>query len=232
MYIVVVQSLSHVWLFVTQWTVACQASLSSIISQTLLKFMSVNSVMAIQYIHLLPPPSPFAFNLSQHQIFANELTLHFRWPKYWSFSFSNSPFNENSGLISFRIDWSDLLAVQGSSPALQFEGINSSAVCLLYGPALTPVHDYWRNHSFDCIDLSTKSRCTTWELWVKFYLGQNEDCRPGGSTSDSSENCSKLAVGEGQYIRFWWRGSSIPLSPHFTKGFLLVMRIWCHHEGI
>ena len=96
----------------TPWTAACQASLSSTISQTLLKFISVNSMRAIQYIHLLPPPAPFAFNLSQHQIFASELTLHFRWPKYWSFSFSNSPFNENSGLISFRIDWFDLLAVQ------------------------------------------------------------------------------------------------------------------------
>ena len=85
--------------------------------------------------------------------FSNELALRIRWPKYWSFSISISPSNEWSGLISFRIDWFDLLAVQGtlkeSSPAPQFGGINSLALGLLYGPTLTAIHDYWKNHSFD-----------------------------------------------------------------------------------
>ena len=86
------------------------------------------------------------------RVFSNELAFHIRWPKYWSFSFSISPSNEHPGLISVRMDWLDFLAVQGtlkSSPAPQFESINSSALSLLYGPTLTSVHDYWKNHSFD-----------------------------------------------------------------------------------
>ena len=75
--------------------------------------------------------------------------------------------------------------------------------------------------------------CTTWDLWVKFYLGQNENCSPRVSTSESSEDCSQeYSVEEGQYTRFWWRGSSVQLSTHFIKGFMLVTRSWCHHEGV
>ena len=84
------------------------------------------------------------------RVFSNESVLHIRWSKYWSFSFSISPFHEYSGLISFRIDWFDLLAVQGtlgSSPATQFEIINSLTLSLLCGPTLTSTHDYWENHS-------------------------------------------------------------------------------------
>jgi len=83
---------------------------------------------------------------------SNELALCIKWPKYWGFTFSTGPFNEYSGWISFGIDWFDLLAVQGTlkSPlALQFESISSSALSLLYGPILTSIHDYWKNHSFD-----------------------------------------------------------------------------------
>ena len=83
--------------------------------------------------------------------FSNELVLLIRWPKYWSFSFSISPSNKYSGLISFRMDWLDLLAVQGtqeSSPTPQFKSVNSSALSLLYSPTLTAIHD-WKNHSFD-----------------------------------------------------------------------------------
>ena len=89
------------------------------------------------------------------RIFPNESALRIRWPNYWSF-FSIGPSNEYSGLISFRIDWFDLLAVQGPlefSPASQFKSINSSALSLLYGPALTFVHDYLKNHSFDYTNL-------------------------------------------------------------------------------
>ena len=83
-----------------------------------------------------------------------------RWQKYWSFSFSISPSNEHSGLISFRMDWFDLLAVQGtleSSPTPQFESINFLALSLLYGPTLTSVHDHWKTHSFNYMHLCQQS---------------------------------------------------------------------------
>ena len=87
------------------------------------------------------------------RVFSNKLDLHIRWPKYWSFSFSISPSNEYSGLISFRIDWLDLLACprdsQESSPTPQFNSINSSALSFLYSPTLPSMHDYWKNHSLD-----------------------------------------------------------------------------------
>ena len=107
---------------------------------------------AIQPSYPLSSPSPPAFNLSQHGIFSNESVLRIRWPEYWSFSFSISPSSEYSGLISFRIDWFDLLTVQGtqqSSPTPQFKSINSSALSFLDSPTLTSIHDYWKNHHFD-----------------------------------------------------------------------------------
>ena len=85
-------------------------------------------------------------------VFSSESTLRMRWPKYWSFSFSIIPSKEMPGLISFRMDWLDLLAVQGtleSSPTPQFKSINSSALSLLHSPTLTSIHDYWKNHSLD-----------------------------------------------------------------------------------
>ena len=87
------------------------------------------------------------------RVFSNESVLHIRWPKYWSFSFNISPSTEYSGLISFRMDWWDLPAVQQevqeSSPTPQFKSINSSVLSFLYSPNLTSIHDYWKNHSFD-----------------------------------------------------------------------------------
>ena len=119
-FVVIVQSLSHFQLFETPWTAACQAPLSFTISWSLLKFMSIELVMIYNYLifcHLLfLLPSIFP----SISIFSNELALSIRRPKLWNFSFSNSPSNEYSGLISFRIDWFDLFAVQGtqeSSPA-------------------------------------------------------------------------------------------------------------------
>ena len=94
------------------------------------------------------------------RIFSNESTLPIRWPKYWSSSFSISPSSEYSGLISFRIDWFDLLAVQGileSSPVPQFKSITSSMFSLLYGLTLTSVHDYQKDHRFDYTDLCQQS---------------------------------------------------------------------------
>ena len=108
-----VQSLSCVRLFVTPWTAVCQASLSINNSQNLLQLMSIEPVMSSNYLilcrPLLLPPSIFP----SIRFFSNELVLRIRWPKYWSFSFSISPSNEYSGLISFKIDWLDLLTVQG-----------------------------------------------------------------------------------------------------------------------
>ena len=100
----------------------------------------------IQPYHPLLSPSPPTFNLPIISIFSNELVLHIRWSEYWS------PSDECSGLISFRMDWLDLLAVQEtleSSPTPQFESINSLALSFLYSPTLTSIHDYWKNHSFD-----------------------------------------------------------------------------------
>ena len=139
---IVVHLLSHVRLFATLWTAARQASLSLAIFQSLFRFIVHWVSDAIQPSHPLLPPSPSALNLSQHQAFFNVLALHIRWWKYWSFSIS--PSNEYSGLISFRIDWFDLLAVQGtlkeSSPSPPFENINSLVLSLLYGPPLSLIH--------------------------------------------------------------------------------------------
>ena len=113
-----VQSLSRVRLFATPWIAACQASLSVTISRSSLKLTSIESVMPFTYLilcrplFLLPPISPII------RVFSNESTPHMRWPKYWSFSFSIIPSKEHPGLISFRIDWVDLLAVQGTLTSL------------------------------------------------------------------------------------------------------------------
>ena len=149
--VIVVQSLSCVRLFAAPQTVALQASLSSRISWSLLRFMSIESGMLfIQFILCCPLFLLLSIFLSIRG-FSNELALCIRWPKYWSFSFSISPSNEYSGLISFQIEWFDFLAVQEtleSSPAPQFESINSLVLNHLYGPTLTSVHDYWKNHSY------------------------------------------------------------------------------------
>ena len=113
-----VQSLSHVRLFATPWIPARQASLSITNSQSSLKLMSIKSVMPSSHLILcrpllLLPPIP-----SSIRVFSNEATLRMRWPKYWSFSFSISPSNERPGLISFRMDWLDLLEVQGTLKSL------------------------------------------------------------------------------------------------------------------
>ena len=112
-----VQSPSRVLLFVTPWTAAPQASLSFTISRSLLKLMSAESVMPSNHLilcRLLLPPSIFP----SIRVFSNESTFHMRWAKYWSFSFSISLFNEHPGLISFRMEWLDLLAVQGTLKSL------------------------------------------------------------------------------------------------------------------
>ena len=146
-----VQSLSRVWLFATPWIAAHQASLS-ITNWSLLKLKPIESVMPSSHLTLcrhllLLPPIPPSI-----RVFSNESTLRMRWPMYWSFSFSISPSNEHPGLISFRMDWLDILAVQGTLKSLlqhQFKSINSSALSFLHSPTLTSIHDHWKNHSLD-----------------------------------------------------------------------------------
>ena len=109
-----VQLLSLVQIFVTLWTIACPASLSFINSWSLLKLMSIKSVMPSNHLILCHPLLLLPSIFPSIWVFSSESVLHIRWPKYWSFSFSISPSNEYSGLISFRMDWLDLLAVQGT----------------------------------------------------------------------------------------------------------------------
>ena len=115
--------LSHVWLFGIPWTAARQASLSFTISPSLLKLMSIESVMPSYHLILCHPLFLLHSIFPSIRVFSNELALHIRWPKYWSFSFSMNASNDYSELISFRIDLFDLLAAQGTAP--QFESIDS-----------------------------------------------------------------------------------------------------------
>ena len=122
-------------------------------SQNLLKLMSIESVMPSNHLILCCPLLLLISIFPSIRVFSNESVLHIRWPKYWSFSFSISTSNEYSELISIRIDWLDLLAVQGkdsqeSIPTPQFKRINSLVLNFVYSPAVTSIHDYWKNHSF------------------------------------------------------------------------------------
>ena len=113
-----VQSLSHVRLFATPWTAACQISLSITNSWSLFKLMCIESVMPSNRLILCHPLLLLPSIFSSIRVFSSESVLHIRWPKYWSFSFNISPSNEHPGLISFRMDWLDLLAVQGTLKSL------------------------------------------------------------------------------------------------------------------
>ena len=113
-----VQSLSHVWLFVTPWTTACQASLSTTNSRSSPKVMSIESVMPSNYLILCHPLLLLPSIFPSIRVFSNVSALRIRWPKYWSFSFNISPSNEHTGLISYRKDWLDLLIVQGTLKSL------------------------------------------------------------------------------------------------------------------
>ena len=153
--IVAVHLLSSAQLFVIPWTAAHQASLSYTISHGLLKLMSIELVVLSNHLNLCHPLLLLPSILPSIRVFSNGLALLIRWSKYWSFSFSISPSNEYSGLISFRIDWFDLFVAQGtrkSPPAPHFKSINSLALSLLCGPTLISIPDHWKNHSFDYMD--------------------------------------------------------------------------------
>ena len=146
-------SVTQSWLFVTQWTIACQASLSTTSSRSLLKFMSIESVITSNHLILCHPLLLLRSIFPSIRVFSSE-SVHIRWPKYWSFSFSISPSNEYSGLISFTMDWLDLLAVKElsrvfSNTTLQKHKFFSAQVSYKESPTLISIHDYWKNHSFD-----------------------------------------------------------------------------------
>ena len=144
--------LSRVPLLVTPWTAACQASLYFIISQSLLKLLLFELVMPSNLLIMCHPLLLLPSIFPSIRVFSSELALHIRWPKNWSFSFSISPSNEYSGLISFRMDWFDLLAVQGTLKSLlQHHSSEASIIqhsAFFIVPTLTSIHDHWKNHSF------------------------------------------------------------------------------------
>ena len=148
----VVQSPSHFQLFVAPWTEACQVSLSLTISQSVPKFVLIVSVMLSSHLILWCPLLLLPSIFPSIRDFSNELSVHIGWPKYWSFSFSISSSSEYSRLISFRIDWLDLLAVQRTLKSLLQH--HSSKASILWRSAffmvqLSSIHDYWKNHSLD-----------------------------------------------------------------------------------
>ena len=147
----------------TPWTVAGQASLSITNSWSSLKLMSIESVMPSNHLILCHPLLLLPSIFPSIRVFSNESILHIRSPKYWSFSFNISPSNECSGLISFRMDWLDLLAVQGnsqeSSPTPQFKSINSSVLSFLYNPTLTSILEK---------EMATHSSTLAWKIpWTE-----------------------------------------------------------------
>ena len=125
-----VQSLSHNQLCVTTWTAACQASLSITNSGSLLKLMSIESVMPSNHLILCPPLLLLPSIFPSIRVFSNESTLHISWPKYWHFTLNISPSNEHPGMISFRMDWLDLLAVQGTLKSLLQHHSSKTSVLL------------------------------------------------------------------------------------------------------
>ena len=149
------QSLSHVRLLKTPWTAAHQASLSITNSRSPPKPMSIESVMSSNHLIFCRPLLLLPSIFPSFRVFSNESALHSGWPKYWSFSIS--PSNEYSGLISFRIGLFDLLAVQGTLNSLlqhhsskaAVQKFNSSALSFLHSPTLTSIRDHWKNHSLD-----------------------------------------------------------------------------------
>ena len=141
----------------TPWIVARQTSLSFTISWSLLKLMSIESVIPSNHLILYCPLFLLSSVFPNRRVFSKELALCIRWPKYWSFRFSISLSNEYSVLISFRIDWFDLLAVQGTFKCLLQHHTSKGSIlrhsAFFYGPALISIHDYWKNHAFDYMDI-------------------------------------------------------------------------------
>ena len=162
-----VQLLSPAQLFATPWIAACQASLSLTNCWSLLRLMSIQSVMPFNRFILCCPLLLLPSIFPSIRVFSNESDLHIRWPKYWSFSISLS--NEHSGLISFRMNWFDLLAVQGTHKSLLQHHSSKASIlqcsALLYSPTLTSIHDYWKNHNLDQTDLCWQSNVSVFLIF-------------------------------------------------------------------
>ena len=155
-----VQSLSHVWLFATPQTAACQASLSITNSRSLLKLMSIESVMPSNHSILCHPLLHQLSTFPSIRVFSSESVLGIRWPKFWSFSFSISPSNEYSGLISLRTDWFDTLAVQGTLESLlQHHGSKASILQCSAFRSNSQIHTWLvkKNHSFFSVCLTRQT---------------------------------------------------------------------------
>ena len=183
---VIVQSLSCVQLFATPWTAAHQAFLSFIISQSLLQFMPIKSVMSSNHL-MLCHPLLFLFPIFPSiRVFSNESALHIRWPKYWSFSFSVNPSNEHSGLISFRIDWFDM-GFHGSSAGKE-------SACSSGDPGSIPGLGrstgggigYPFQYSWALLEAQlAKNLPAMWETWVQ-SLGWEDPLQKGTATHSST----------------------------------------------
>ena len=133
------------------WTAAHQASLTLTISRSF-KFMFIASVMPSNHLILCCPLLLLPSIVPSIRVFSNESALHIRWPKYWSFSFSIIPSKEHPGLISFRMDWLDLLQSKGLSRVFSSTTVQKHqffSTQLSYSPTFTSIHDYWKNHSFE-----------------------------------------------------------------------------------
>ena len=140
--------------------ICCAVARSYLTLLGLIKLMSSESMMPSNHLILCRPLLLLPSIFPSIRVFSNVSALHIRWPTYWSFSFSISPSHEDSGLISFRIDWFDVLAIQGTVKSLlqdQFKSINSLVLSLLYVSTLTSIHDYWKKHSFDYRDFSQQN---------------------------------------------------------------------------
>ena len=129
----------------TPWTIACQASLSITNIRSLLRLMSIEMVMPSNHLILCHPLLLLPSTFPGIRVFSNESVICIRWSKYWSFNFNISPSNEHPGLISFRMDWLELLAVQGTLKSLLKHQSSKASILL----TLTSIHDSWKNHSFD-----------------------------------------------------------------------------------
>ena len=160
-----VQSLSCVRLFMTPWTTALQASLSITNLRSLPKLMSIELVMPSNHLILCHPLLLLPSIFPSIRIFSNDSALHIRWPKYWSFSFNISPSNEHPGLISFRMVWQDLLAVQGTLKSL-LQHQSSKASILRHSAVFIVQHDYWKNRSLDQTGLCWQSNVSAFEYAV------------------------------------------------------------------
>ena len=157
----------------TPWTAVRQAFLSITNSQSLLKLMSIELVKPSNHFILCHPLLLPSSIFPSIRVFSSESVLCIRWLKCWSFSFSISPSNEYSRLISFRMDWLDLLAVQGTLKSLQHHSSKASILwrSSFFTVQLTPIHDYWKNQSFDYSDLCWQSNVSAFQYAI--WVGQN-----------------------------------------------------------